>query len=212
MSEKRNGKTKNGKTTNNKIASKQKSRGKKYKIKLNRSKFKNKQRNLFPSNGNVFQEYNCDMFRLTKAQSVGRTQLNRAIRVGKKVKLLQRYSLAAADNFTSAFQIMNDATSSGTTCRRNPLPALGKAIFETLRDCKKTVPEVCNTTKIESYNQSIENTIQECIPLLKKYGDDYKVSSYRCHRKTNLSFCVFSKSCSTYLEMTQEMCALVWDS
>ena len=182
---KKTDKPKYRKRSRNNIASQNESKRKNYNNRSKKSKLKSHQRNLFPSNDTNPQEYNCDMFRLTKAQSVSRTQLNRAKRVSKKVIRLQSYSTAALISFAVAFDFLKAATSNGKTCDGVKLESKGKEIFNTLRDCSMTVSDICNITNIKSYNQSIKNTTEECIPLLKKYGDDYKVNSDICSRKTN---------------------------
>ena len=160
-----------------KKASKQKIIRKKYKNELKKEKVKSNQRNLIPGHGPFPQEYGCDIFGLTKAQSVSRTQLNRAVRVGKKIRLLQGFRAAAGTAFSMIFESLKVATSNGATCRGNQLTDEGVKIFNTLRDCNTTIPDVCDIARITSFNQTVNNTINECIPLLKKYGDDYKVSS-----------------------------------
>ena len=175
------------------------------------NKIKSNHRNLLPSH-TAFQEYNCDIYGLTKAQSVSRTQLQRANRVLTIVDQLQRYSSAAARGFTDILDNLRNATNNGTTCKGETLDAEGKAIFNILNNCSVSVPAVCNLDRITSYNQTVNNTITECIPLLKKYGYDYKVSLNSCSKKIYLCCCFSRKSCSTTLVMTQKMCANIWDS
>ena len=96
----------NAKKRTNKLKQKKRNKTKEKKSKSN-------QRNLVPGHGTFPQDYNCDIYGLTKAQSVSRTQLNRAVRVNKKVQQLMGYSTAAAKSYTTTFDRLENATKGG---------------------------------------------------------------------------------------------------
>ena len=171
---------------------------KKEKRKSKPKKFKVNQKGLSPDSHMIPQTYTCDFYGLTKAQSVSRTQLNRAQRVKSKMKQLQEYSSSAATIFTRSFENMQSATKNGKTCKGQNLTTEGLQIYNTLKNCSVSVPVACNIANIDidpgfqTFQQENE-TITKCIPLLDKYGTDYKVSSDKC-RKQIIFLYIFLRS------------------
>ena len=173
--------------------SKYQSRNDKSKNRSKEKRLTGTQRNLKPDHP-VPQTYtNCDIYGLTKAQSVSRTQYNRANRVYKKVRALQKRSTGAATAFTEIFKNLQDATDGGKTCKGVKLSDEGVEIFNTLKNCSETVPLACNIAKITSY-PAVQGNIVGCQAGLLKYGNDYKVSSGKWHKKLFFGNVVFPGS------------------
>ena len=130
------------------------------------------------------------------------------------MKQLQGYSSSAATKFTRSFENMQSATKNGRTCKGQNLTTEGLQIYNTLKNCSVSVPVACNIANIDidpgfqTFQQENE-TITKCIPLLDKYGTDYKVSSDKCRKQIIFlyNFFLSRKSCSTSLTMYQQMCA-----
>ena len=210
-----NGKTKHKKQVKNRN---KKNRQKKEKIKdmaqkkkvINKSnKLGSYQRGLEVGSHPDPQNYLCDFFGMTKAQSVSRTQLSRAKRILKRVKALKRYSTEAATAFIQIIANMDEATRSGTTCRGKPLQANGVAMLDTLKNCSVSVPAICDITQIADFNETVLQRVNACIDPLNTFGTRYKVSS---NNKKNVKSFFFRKSSSGTQEMMQEMCATKWHS
>ena len=112
---------------------------------------------------------------------MSRTQYNRAKRVFKKVRDLEKRSAGAATAFTEIFNNLRDATDGGKTCKGLQLSDEGLEIFNTLKNCSQTVPLVCDIAKITSY-PAVQGDIVGCQAGLLKYGNDYKVSFDKWHK------------------------------
>ena len=121
------------------------------------------------------QSYDCDVYGYTKAASVSRTQYSRTKRIQKFAPKLEKYSAQANTIFDSTLALMNMTTENGTTCQGSPLNATGVEVYAILSKCKVSVPTICNISLVSSFNQAVINNISACQPLLKTFGNTFKV-------------------------------------
>ena len=147
---------------------------KRYKKLLNKNKRKpRRQSRLEDKISN--QSYDCDVYGYTKAASVSRTQYSRTKRIQKFAPKLEKYSYQSNTIFDSTLALMNMTTDNGTTCQGAPLNATGVEVYTTLAKCKDSVPTVCNLSLVSSYNTAVFSNISACQPLLKTFGNTFKV-------------------------------------
>ena len=137
------------------------------------------------------QTYGCDFYRLTKAQSVSRTQLNRAVRILTKTAEITLKSSIDASYFATVLRLLSAATDNGTTCAGGTLDATGVEIYNILNNCSISVPAICDVALINQllFPELISDYIisaNVCRPLLDDFGTDYKVKLLRLNKMREL--------------------------
>ena len=159
-------------STPNKLRHLQKHR--KHKRILNKNKKKYRRKSRFEDTSSN-QSYDCDIYGYTKAASVSRTQYSRTKRIQKFAPKLDRFSSQAKTVFDTTIALMNMATQNGTKCQGSPLNTTGVEVYTILSKCKVSIPTICNLSLVSSFNHAINRNISVCQPLLKTFGNTFKV-------------------------------------